>query len=180
MSKARVAVFIDGLNLMFRLRELGWEEFFDVCNLAERLTRNRELVSVHYYRPRPSIPPIKTQQQYWDEVAHTTKVEAELQARHGRLVRYGYMAPRGWGWSEKQTDVWIAAEMVSLASRDEYDIAVLVTADSDLVPAVEFVRIHGKGVELVVFPRANPTVTQLIRSVNSTTTARRAFFQPYA
>ena len=58
------------------------------------------------------------------------------------------------------------------------NIAILVTADTDLVPAVYHARLVGKGVELLVFPKSRPTVTQLVRAVNSTTTARRSFFRP--
>ena len=81
---------------------------------------------------------------------------------------------------EKQTDVWIASEMVSGAARDEYDIAILLTADSDLVPSVEFVRMFNKGVELVVFPKRNPAISHLVRVANSTTTARSSFFRAYS
>lgn len=38
---------------------------------------------------------------------------------------------------EKRTDVNIAVKLVSLAYEKAYDVAFLVTADSDLVPAVE-------------------------------------------
>jgi len=173
-----VAVFIDGLNTMFRLRESGWEESFDVGYLAQRLARNRPLVSVFFFRAAPSSPPL-TQRQYWKERRHLDLVEAQLWKDYPRKVRYGYMVPRKWGWQEKQTDVWLASEMVTGACANTYDIAILVTADTDLVPAVEHVRMLNKGVELLVFPKSRPTVTQLVQTANSTSTARRSFFRPY-
>lgn len=179
-TRLRVAVFIDGLNVMFRLRESGWEEFFDICHLASRLAKNRDLVGVHYFRPRPSRPPIRTQQQYWDEMSYLAKVEQDLQTNHGRLIRYGYMRRRGRVWSEKQTDVWVAADMLNGAFKNEYDVAILLTADSDLVPAVEMVNLWGKSVELVTFPKSNPAIGDLLRVVNTSTTARRSWFRPYS
>lgn len=164
---------------MFRLRESGWEEFFDVCHFARRVAGRRTLVGVYYFRVRPAIPPIKTWQQYWAEMAYLARVEKQLFDQFGLYVRYGYVAPRSYGWEEKQTDVWLASEMVNQAWMNTYDIAVLATADTDLVPAVWIVRLLNKGVELVVFPRAKPNVTQLVRSAQSWTTARSAFFQPY-
>ena len=178
-SSARVAVFIDGLNVMFRLQESGWEEFFDVCYLAKRLARKRPIEGVFYFRSRPSIPPIKTEERYWQEVQHVTRIEADLREHHGRWVRYGWMAKRSWGWQEKRTDVWLASEMVAQAHLNAFDIAILVTADTDLIPAVEHVRMTGKGVELVTFPRCQVNISELVRHCTSTTTARRSFFRPY-
>lgn len=164
---------------MFRLRESGWEEFFDVCHFARRIAGRRELVGVYYFRVRPAIPPIKTRQQYWAEMAYLDQVERQLFAEFGLYVRYGYMVQRDYGWQEKQTDVWLASEMVNQAWMDTYDVAVLVTADTDLVPAVWLVRLLDKGLELVVFPKAKPNVSQLVRSAQSHTTPRASFFQPY-
>ena len=39
--------------------------------------------------------------------------------------------------NEKMTDVNIAVEMLSAAFKDEFDTALLVSADSDLAPAVQ-------------------------------------------
>ena len=41
---------------------------------------------------------------------------------------------------EKQVDVRIAIDMVSMAYRDEYDVAYLLSADGDFVPAVREVQ----------------------------------------
>lgn len=41
---------------------------------------------------------------------------------------------------EKETDVHMAARIVVDACEDRYDRAVLVTADSDLVPALDIVK----------------------------------------
>jgi len=178
IPRPRVAVFIDGLNTMFRLRELGWEECFDIGYLAQRLARKRELVGVFFYRAAPSSPPL-SQKQYWIERHHLDHIESQLWKDFGRKVRYGYMVSRGRKWLEKQTDIWLASEMISLAHGNAYDIAILVTADSDQVPAAEHVRMVGKGVELLVFPNSQPAITQLVRAVNSTTTARHSFFKCY-
>lgn len=179
MSRARVAVFIDGLNVMHRLRDSGWEEFFDVCHLSQKLARNRDLEGVFYFRPRPAVPPIASMARYWAELQHVDRIEKDLLDAYGRWVRFGWMVKRGWGWQEKRTDVWLASEMVAQAHLDLYDIAILVTADTDLVPAVEHARMVDKGVELVIFPKCTTNVSELLKVCTSTTTARRSFFQPY-
>ena len=43
-------------------------------------------------------------------------------------------------YTEKQVDVRIAVDLVSMAQRDEYDVAYLLSADGDFVPAVEEVK----------------------------------------
>ena len=178
IPQVRVAVFIDGLNTMFRLRESNWEESFDVAYLAQRLAKNRILAGTFYFRAVPSTPPL-IPSQYWKERRHLDRIEAQLWKLYARKVRLGYMAPRGMGWQEKQTDVWLAAEMITQAHENTYEIAILVTADTDLVPAAYHVRLLEKGVELAVFPKAHPPVTELIRAANSTTTVRRSFIRPY-
>ena len=47
------------------------------------------------------------------------------------------------GTEEKGVDVRIATDMIMLAWADSYDIAVLVSSDSDLVPAAEFLQTKG-------------------------------------
>ena len=89
----RVAIFIDGLNTMFRLRESGREESFDVGYLAQRLARNRDLANVFFFTATPSAPPL-SQAQYWKERRHLDRVEAQLWKDHARKVRYGYLAPK--------------------------------------------------------------------------------------
>lgn len=47
---------------------------------------------------------------------------------------------------EKAVDVMLAVDMVSLARRNEYDVAFLLSADGDLTPAVQEVRRLGKSI----------------------------------
>lgn len=49
---------------------------------------------------------------------------------------------------EKGIDVLIALSMVLGAERDEFDVAVLFSADTDLIPAIEGVRSIGKRCEV--------------------------------
>ncbi len=53
---------------------------------------------------------------------------------------------------EKGVDTLIATDMIRLAWEDAYDIAVLATSDSDLVPAVEFLDVKGLKVVQAGFP----------------------------
>ncbi len=89
------------------------------------------------------------------------------------------MKKRGNHWEEKRTDVWLASQMILDAATDNFDVAALVTADSDLVPAVELVRFLDKDVELVLFPKPRPNVSELLSQVSWVRPARRVYFRPY-
>lgn len=55
--------------------------------------------------------------------------------------------PREWPREkarEKGIDVKLAIDIVSMATRREFDVAILMSRDTDLKPALEFVRdLHG-------------------------------------
>lgn len=54
---------------------------------------------------------------------------------------------------EKRTDVAIAVALVSLAHQQAYDKAVLITADSDMIPAIEEAKaVHPRGAIINVVP----------------------------
>ena len=53
---------------------------------------------------------------------------------------------------EKGVDTLIATDMIRLAWEDGYDLAVLVSSDGDLVPAVEFLNQKARTVVQAGFP----------------------------
>lgn len=56
------------------------------------------------------------------------------------------------GTVEKGVDTAIATDMIRLAWEDAYDIAVLVSSDADLIPAVQFLDLKGRKVVQAGFP----------------------------
>lgn len=53
---------------------------------------------------------------------------------------------------EKGVDTFIATDMIRLAWENAYDLAVLATSDSDLVPAVNFLNVKARKVVQAGFP----------------------------
>ncbi len=51
---------------------------------------------------------------------------------------------------EKTSDVNIAIQLVHRAYRDEYDVALVMTADSDLCPAIDLVAVNFPDKDIVV------------------------------
>lgn len=145
----RVAVFVDYQNVYKRAREcFGWSGMphmigqVDPVKLGVRLAAgaDRKLTHLGFYRGMPSskhdakgFGACQRQVSAWErqKVAVTTR---PLNYRNP-------LEPK-----EKGIDVRIALDFVMMAMRDEYDVGILFSADTDLLPALESVReIKGPG-----------------------------------
>lgn len=56
------------------------------------------------------------------------------------------------GFGEKGVDTRIATDMIKFAWEDAYDIALLVSADRDFEPVVDFLKAKGKTIIHGAFP----------------------------
>jgi len=83
----------------------------------------------------------------------------------GFVVERGYIMHNDDRFYEKGVDVKIAVDILVGAYEDEYDTAVLISSDTDLVPAIEKVRLLGKRIEYVGF--AHKPSLGLIRNADS-------------
>lgn len=143
--KDRVAFFIDGCNLYHSLpvcggfRQYRW---LDLRCLAECFYSPRRVEQIIYFTAYADWSQSKTNR-------HRTYIQA--QRNRGVVVEFGkfYRTKKQcravceqtyWTHEEKQTDVNIAIKLLELAVKDEYDTAVLVTGDSDMVPGVKAVK----------------------------------------
>jgi uncharacterized LabA/DUF88 family protein len=139
---ARVAVYVDGFNLYFGLKSKFGRRYLwlDLQRLARSLLKpGQTLTQVTYFTARVRDKPESLQRQadYLDAlVAHSplvTVVDGRFQAKDRRCNGCGDT----WVvFEEKETDVNIAIALVEDAVLDRYDTALLLSADSDLCPAV--------------------------------------------
>ena len=143
-SIRNIAVFIDGSNLVSNLQERGWPSFIDLEYLANNIVDKDRLVSLLYTFSSPH--PIKVpeairleQQRYHDTLRTLSSI----------ILGEGWRPPPN--YEEKACDVILAINLVLMARNNKYDIAYLITGDSDLAPAVQMVRQIGKEVVLVYF-----------------------------
>ena len=153
----RVAVFIDyqnvyqGARAAFGLQSASFVEGqvrpqrlgLHLTHLGTRMDADRELWAVRVYRgePSPKHSPAgqaacQRQVAAWSALGLVTPVVRPLRYYPDGTVR------------EKGIDVLIALDIAEGAANDEYDVAVLVSADSDLTPALERAMRHGKRVEV--------------------------------
>lgn len=140
---ANAALFIDGSNLVSNLQKRGWPAFIDIGYLAEKLVKNDRVVYLLYTfsPPHPNLPSEirRDQQRYHDILRMVPDIS----------LGEGWRPPPD--YEEKAVDVILAINMVLMACNNDYDVAYLVSGDSDFAPAVEMIRQIGKEVVLVYF-----------------------------
>lgn len=166
----RVGVYIDGYNLYYGIRAATGRRhlWLNVEALARELLRSgQHLAHVAYFTSRVRTPADSQQRQttYLDALsAHTNVevVEGFLQQNTATCRACGTVSVR---MEEKKTDVHIACRMLDDAHRDRIDVALLISGDSDLSPAVALVAaIPGRRV-VVAFPPRRQSA-ELRRVVN--------------
>lgn len=145
----RIAVFIDGGNFYQRIKELDLLKSgkFSYSAFAKHLAHGRTITSTKYYigivrdhdHTERSKKLVESQQKF---LAHLEN--EDLHIGRGRIV-YDHKT------REKGVDVMIAVDLVVGAVEDTYDIAMVISSDTDLIPAVRYVRSKGKIVEYVGF-----------------------------
>ena len=151
-----VSVFIDYENTRFGARKVFGDprhnpNTFGHVNplrlglllkkLGEEVDPARELVSVNVYRGRPGLKSGARAQAASTRQFSMWQSQALVTVRT-RPLRYLPKAwsmgrPTAWHAEEKGIDVMMALDIAIGARDDAYDVAVVVSADSDLAPAIE-------------------------------------------
>jgi len=165
----------------------------DYVRIARKLLVNRELRSIRFYigKVRGDLRRVRNQAQFLERIKSqgvevilgrierhfarakanpvALKLRQRINAQHDDLpaslledllelcrldVPY---------YVEKQVDVKLAVDLVSGAMSDEYDVAYLLSADGDFVPAVDKARLAGK----TVFAASPSYGRQLGRAVDA-------------
>ncbi len=153
----RVNVYVDGFNLYFGMKAANFDKYkwLNIKLLIKNLLHsNQKLMKIKYFTSRISNDPDKQKRQ-------TTYIEA-LESI-GIKIYYGHYQKSiiecrtcGNKWikfNEKMTDVNIATQMLKDAYNDKYDIAMLISGDSDLISPIKI--IHNNFINkrvFVVFP----------------------------
>ena len=142
LRRKRVAVFIDGSNVYFKLRTLiphkmdfiryRYGEF-----ISSLLTADERLVYCGYY-----VGVVRDTKRSRDLVKTTDLIQNQQklfeQLRHQRIeIVKGYLLERDGKFFEKGVDVRLAVDIVTMAQAKKYDIAMVVSSDTDLIPAMQ-------------------------------------------
>ncbi len=144
----RVAIFIDGSNLYHALKSNFGRNDLYFSGFMAKLCGSRPLFRTYYYnvlQDQTKWPETHKEQQDFLEVLRKTPY---LEVRLGRTkVAQGIPI-------EKGVDVMLATDLLYFAWNNSYDVAILVSGDSDFGYALQAVKNMGKHVEVAYFENA--------------------------
>lgn len=152
----RVNIYVDGFNLYFGLRSQNLRRYYwlDINALAVNLLKkDQRLGQAKYFTSRVSGPKDSDTSEPARELRSARKRQndyLEALTISGLHIYYGQFLDKGGSchtcgatWpahEEKMTDVNIATELLSDAFTNSFDSALVISADSDLVPPIRAIR----------------------------------------
>ncbi len=146
-SSYRFFIFIDGSNFYHSLINSFKTASVDIEKFCKDITQTGELIEIKYYTSpvlRSNNPnAYSSQQKFLSKIKEIKNLTLFL----GRLEKHGNT------FVEKGVDVKIATDLISNAFHNNYDIAILVSNDSDFVPAIQEAQKFGKQVWDINFPK---------------------------
>lgn len=156
IEKQKVIVYVDGFNFYYGLKNNSqWRKYYwlDIVKLFEQFMRpNQELVAVKYFSARPEdIEQSRRQNAFFQANLENPKFRLIL----GKYLRKEITCFKCGNvihtYEEKESDVRIATQIVADAYQKNCDISIVVSADSDMIPAIELaIAAHQK--VFVYFP----------------------------
>ena len=156
MNKQKVIVYVDGFNFYYGLKgDPKWKRYYwlDIVKFFEKFMKpDQELIKVKYFSARPDNQE-KNARQY-------AFFQANMENSRFQLILGKYLKKKitcfNCGniintYEEKESDVRIATQIVSDSYEKNCDIAIVVSADSDMIPSVELAKQAGQKV-FIYFP----------------------------
>lgn len=154
-SKQRVCVYIDGFNFYYGLKSKSWRRYYwlDIVSFFEKtLKPYQELVEVTYFSARPHNKDKSDRQDlFFSANKQNPKFQLELGRYLPKTIRCSSCRNIHRTFEEKETDVKIATKMIADVVNSKCDISILVSADSDLIPPIHFIRGHKPSHKIYVY-----------------------------
>ena len=132
-------VFIDGSNILHSSQRFKPGFKIDYVKLIKELVGGRNLIRPYFYCAH-KVPPDNKEVKFHEALK-----------RQGVAVVTRRLRQRGDQLIEKGVDVALVTDMLGMAFKNAYDVAVLVSGDEDFVGAVDDIKRLGKRVEVAAF-----------------------------
>lgn len=151
----RVRVYIDGSNLYHGLEENLGRHDLDYKLFCEKVSGpDRRFIRAHFFMAfnEDNEAEMKFRE-------HLKAMRGFLSVHEGRLAKRkrDHVCPLGGRYKheyleEKGVDTRLVCTLIEHAIADAFDVAILVSSDSDHIPGVQFVRGRKKRIENAFFP----------------------------
>jgi uncharacterized LabA/DUF88 family protein len=156
MEKQRVIVYVDGFNFYYGLKkEQNWKKYYwlDIVKFFELFMRpDQELIAVKYFSARvDDIDKGLRQSAFFQANKENKKFQLILGKYLRKSLKCHSCGSIIHTYEEKESDVRIATQVVYDVLKNKCDLSIIVSADSDMVPAIELSVVEGHKV-VVYFP----------------------------
>lgn len=144
MADKRVIAYVDGFNFYYGLKRAAWRKYYwlDLVSFLSKFLKDYQLlVEVHYFS---AVPTDKEKQDRQDLFFSANKLNPRFHLHLGKFLQkkikcqscqQSYIT-----YEEKESDVRLATAMISDVVKGKCDTSILVSADSDIIPAIDFIR----------------------------------------
>lgn len=156
-NRPRSMVYIDGFNLYNGSIKGTPHKWLDIQAFFEKLRQHENVVKIHYFTAKMAGDSGIRQQVYLNALETLPKVSVVIGRYKTKTVKCRVNGCTFSGskkfeaWEEKRTDVNIALQILDDAYQDVTDHLVVVSGDSDLVPALHRVKDRFPQKKLIVY-----------------------------
>ena len=180
-NKKRVAVYVDGFNLYHGLDNLAKPhlQWLDLKALAEKFInlQTEVIEKVYYFSAVATFMKNDVVQRHrtYIEALQTTGVEFVEGNFKDKLLTYKnqHLELKWKKHEEKETDVNISIYMLRDAMRKSFDKFILITNDTDIVPAIKMARSENQKLHFkLLTPPTYKTHDSLAQAVKPTTASK--------
>ena len=142
------AIFVDGGYFDRVSRDCGSPRI-DFGKLASELAKPDELLRTYYYHCLPYMSPVPTPEEE-ERYAGKQRFFSALNRLNRFEVREGKLEYRGTDresnrpiFEQKRVDIYLGVDLVMLATKQRIHRAILITGDSDFLPAIRAAKNEG-------------------------------------
>ncbi len=165
----KTTIYVDGFNLYYGAVKNTAHKWLDISKLCQALLPRNRIEKIKYFTAlvsaRPGDPGKPTRQQVYLRALRTIP---KLEIIYGHFLEHTVYMPLASSppdnpkfaqvikTEEKGSDVNIAAHLINDGYKDQYQVAILVTNDSDLVEPINIVRRELKLTVGILNPHRKP------------------------
>lgn len=150
----KVAIFIDGGYLAKVLKESFNSCEIDFAKFSAFLAEGDHILRTYYYNcmPYKSKTPSSGDATRYEKMQRFINSLEQLDHYEVRLGKLEYRGRNNEGkpiFTQKRVDILLGCDLVLLSAKGKIGKAIIITGDSDFIPAIDIAKNEGVEIELV-------------------------------